>query len=255
MTNRAEIAARALLKAWSDNQPLDVFPDGTAPDSVEAAMAIQDAMVRMTGEVIGAWKVGPATTDYPATSAPISARRVLQAPASLSNTLRRKAVEAEVAFRLGRDLPASDGPYTAEDCRAAVASVMPAIEAVETRYACWPVADRHWALADNQSNEALILGPEIAFANDGLLFGMTGTLDLGGTVKPADRGFPGGDPFGLIAWLAGHLGERDPILAERGLKAGDVITTGSWNGVDFAGDSMTVVADFPGLGSVSIHYG
>ena len=254
MTKNAETAARALMDAHGSNTAVEGFPDGCAPDSVEAAYAIQDAAVTLSGESVGAWKVGPASDDFPETCAPILASRVIQTPATFPNALRIKAVECEVAFRLARDLPASEGPYTSEQARAAVASAMVAIEVVETRYAGWPVESRLWALADNQSNHALVVGPEIPLPDQATIEALTATLALGDTVKPADKGFPGGDPFALIAWLAGHVGTRAPALAERGLKAGDIITTGSWNGVDFAEAGMTVRADYPGLGSAEISY-
>jgi len=255
MTTQADTAARALMDAHATNTAVHTFPDGSAPESVAAAYAIQDAAVALSGEPIAAWKVGPASEDFPETCAPILASRVIKSPATFPNALRLKAVECEVAFRLARDLPPSDGPYTSEQARAAVAGAMVAIEVVETRYAGWPVESRVWALADNQSNHALVVGPEIPLPDQATIDALTATLALGETVKPADKGFPGGDPFALIAWLASHVGTRAPALAERGLKAGDIITTGSWNGVDFAADGMTVRADYPGLGSAEISYG
>ena len=248
------MAASALLAARSENRPLAGFPTGSAPDDIGAALAIQDAQIALAGEPIGAWKVGPGSADFPPTSAPITVSRILASPARLSMALRLKAVEVEIAFRLGADLPACDAPYTTDAVRAAIVTVMPVIEAVETRYDSWPVADRLWALADNQSNEALIIGPETRFAPGDPPRTDAGTLTIGGRVKAADRGFPGGDPFALIAWLAGHLGGRDAVLAERGLKAGDIVTTGSWNGVDFSADGLTVQAAFPGLGAVTLGY-
>lgn len=254
MSSNAEAAARALIEAHVNNAAA-TLPAGSAPDSVSAAYAIQDAAVTLLAEPIGAWKVGPAAPDFPETCAPILASRVITSPARFPNALRLKAVECEVAFRLAQDLPASGGPYTSAQARAAVASAMVAIEVVETRYAGWPVADRLWALADNQSNHALVVGQEIPLPDQASIDALTATLALGETLKPADKGFPGGDPFALIAWLATHVGTRAPVLATRGLKAGDIITTGSWNGVDFATDGMTVRADYQGLGSAEITYG
>jgi 2-keto-4-pentenoate hydratase len=255
MTSNAETAARTLIDARANNAAVDAFPAGTAPGNVSDAYAIQDATIALLGAPIGAWKVGPAAPDFPETCAPILASSVMTSPAKFPNALRLKAVECEVAFRLARDLPANGGPYTSAQARDAVASAMVAIEVVETRYAGWPVADRLWALADNQSNHALVVGAEIPLPDQTTIEALTATLALGDVVKPADKGFPGGDPFALIAWLASHAGSRAPAIAKRGLKAGDIITTGSWNGVDFASDGMTVRADYPGLGSANITYG
>ena len=254
MTDKAESAARALLEAASANKLMQAFPDATAPTNIVEAYAIQDAQLVLSGEPIAAWKVGPSASDFPETCAPIIASRLLASPATLSGDLPLKAVECEVAFRLAKDLPAAHAPYNADKARDSIGTAMVAIEAVETRYIDWPVEKKIWALADNQSNQALVVGPEIPLPDPTSLGELTATLDLGGKVKAADKGFPGGDPFTLIAWLANHLANRSPILAKRGLKAGDVVTTGSWNGVDFAETGMNVIANFEGLGSASLAY-
>ena len=255
ITERARIAAAALHEARAANRPLTQFPSGSRPASRRDAIAIQDAVVELSGEPVVAWKAGPAAAGFPETAAPITRSRLLQSPARMPNALRLKGVEVEIAFRLGRDLSAGPQGVTRAEVIASIATVMPAVEVVETRYNAWPVPDRLLALADSQSNEALVIGPESEFVDDIVMSGITGTLDLGGVIIPADRGFPGGDPIGLVAWLASHVRCRSPGIAGRGLKAGDVITTGSWNGVDFAGDNMTATAAFPELGTVTVVFG
>jgi 2-keto-4-pentenoate hydratase len=44
------------------------------------------------------------------------------------------------------------------------------------------------------------------------------------------------------------------VIAERGLKKGDLITTGSWNGVDFAKANEEIIAVFEGLGEAQLKY-
>jgi 2-keto-4-pentenoate hydratase len=251
---KAKIAAKALIEARNTNQPLLSFPENSAPKTVKDAFAIQDAILVSTGADIAAWKVGPGSDHFPPTCAPITRENVFFSPGKLSASRRLKAVECEVAFRLGMDFPANGGPYNAADAQAAVATVMVSIEAVETRYNGWPVEDPFWALADSQSNEALILGSEVELEKVLNLFDLKATLSIGGLKKDADKGFPGGDPFALIAWLAVHLGSRDPFIAQRGLKKGDVVTTGSWNGVDFSETGSLVTAVFDGLGEASLIY-
>ena len=255
MIDKAERAARALVEAASAKTVMQDLPHGTAPTDVTEAYAIQDAQLVLSGEPVAAWKVGPSAPDFPETCAPIVTSRLLASPATLSGDLRLKAVECEVAFRLTKDLPAGGAPYDTDQVRDAIGTAMVSIEAVETRYTNWPVEKKLWALADNQSNEALIVGPEVPLPDTTSLSQLAATLDLGGILKPAEKGFPGGDPFALVAWLASHLGSRSPTLAKRGLKAGDIVTTGSWNGVDFAETGMNVTANFEGLGSASVAYG
>ena len=247
-------AAEALIEARSTNEALIEFPNKSEPTSVEDAFAIQDAVLEKMDAKIGAWKVGPATSSFPATCAAIPSDNILRSPARLSNALRLKGVECEVAFRLSVDLPADSGPYTSDDVKASIATVMVAIEAVETRYSTWPVPEPLWALADSQNNEALIIGEEINFPNNVNIDNLCAKFAIDNNNIPASKGFPGGDPFTLIAWLAEHLSSRAPIISKRGLKKDDVITTGSWNGVDFACVNSIVSAEFENLGAARLTY-
>ena len=251
---KVKLAAKALMTARERDQPLVDFPDESAPKSIAEAFAIQDEILISRDTEIVAWKVGPSSKEFPPTCAAIARENLYASPAQLSKSLRLKAVECEVAFRLAVDLPADRGPYNATQAKAAISTAMVAIEAVETRYHQWPVKDPIWALADSQSNEALIVGGEIGLDKLEHFPDFHASLTIGEKVKAADRGFPGGDPFALIAWLAGHLSERYPLLSKRGLKKGDIITTGSWNGVDFANSQEKISAVFEGLGHAELEY-
>ncbi|MFV0280079.1 MAG: hypothetical protein ACK5JM_04870, partial [Rhodoblastus sp.] len=77
-------------------------------------------------------------------------------------------------------------------------------------------------------------------------------FSLDGEVKASGKGANvDGGPFGATAWLANALAKLG-----RGLKAGDLITTGSAIApCPFAGDGKTAVADFGALGKVEVRIG
>ena len=53
-----------------------------------------------------------------------------------------------------------------------------------------------------------------------------------------------------------HWGQaKTGSLKGRGLKAGDVVTTGSWNGVHFAKAGTKARVEFPGLGQADMQFG
>ena len=131
---------------------------------------------------------------------------------------------------------------------------MVAIEAVETRFDSWPVANPLWALADNQSNEALIIGDEIEFFDEQQLKGLEGRLVIDHQEVVADAGFPGEDPLSLITELANHMSNRSSDVQARGLRSDDIITTGSWTGVDFATQNSAIKAYFSKLGSATLEF-
>ncbi len=248
------LAAQALITARKEKRPLTKFPEKAEPMNVSEALAIQDAVFDVTGRSVGAWKVGPPTIGFPPTSAMIAEENIFYSPAQLSADLPLKAIECEIAFRLACDLPVTRIPYEDEDIKSSIAAVMVAIEAVETRYGVWPVTNPIWALADCQSNEALVIGTEVPFSEFERLGDLTMTLQLGGSFKTVKNGFPGANPFALISWLANHLVERSPYIVSRGLKKGDIITTGSWTGVDFAAANLSLRATCGPLGFAELKY-
>ena len=69
-----------------------------------------------------------------------------------------------------------------------------------------------------------------------------------------NAGFPGGDPLSLIAKLANHMSNRSSYIQARGLRSGDIITTGSWNGVNFATQNSLIKAYFNELGSAILEF-
>ena len=119
LADRAEEAAR-LLCAARGGEPLAELPAECRPQSDADAYQIQDAVARRLGETIGGWKVGVASPTTAAFCAPIFARMIRPSPAAYAaSELRLIGIEGEIAFRLGRDLPARAAPYEARrgDCR------------------------------------------------------------------------------------------------------------------------------------------
>ena len=105
-------------------------------------------------------KTGAPGPDAEAAYAPIF--NVIAGPGIFpAATQRLFGIEAEVAFRLARDLPKRDKSYARDEIVAAIASMHPVIELVDTRFADFAKIDALSKLADNQSNAALIYGPAV----------------------------------------------------------------------------------------------
>ena len=89
-----------------------MVPPSCRPQSDADAYQIQDAVTSELGEAIGGWKVGAASATAAAYCAPIYATMIRQSPASYNAAeLRLIGIEAEIAFRLARDLPARAAAY------------------------------------------------------------------------------------------------------------------------------------------------
>lgn len=246
MASQLEAEAAALLvAARRDGQPLADLPPGLQPTTVAQAYAIQDEVLRTHGE-IGGWKVAPA--DAEPRCAPIPARHIRSSPASFTaQELPRPEAEIEIALTLGRDLPPRATPYTVDDVRAAIATVHPAIEILNSRFTDRKAVSALTAAADSQSNAAVVLG-EGRPDGTGLEFAEVAMrLRLNG----AEAAYtPGGAATAVVlsalAWLANHAAARCG-----GLKAGQVIITGARLGPT-AVAGMSVDAEAEGLGTVSL---
>jgi len=255
MSDKIARTAARIHAAFESGEPISAIPDGDAPATQQEAFAIQDATFDLLGRTPGAWKVGGSPGTDP-TAAPIAASRLYPTGQALPSEVHRNfGVEAEIAFRLGRDLPARGTPYTEEDLRAAASTLIVAMEIVESRFQDWPKIDPLWALMDFQANDSLVLGTEMPVPAALDFARQPVRVLFDGAVTFEDTGsFKGGDPFTLMAWLANHALERTGSMAGRGLREGDVITTGSWNGVSFAGPGVAAKIEFPGLGEAEMRF-
>jgi 2-keto-4-pentenoate hydratase len=155
-------------------------------------------------------------------------------------------VEAEIAFVMKRDLA---GPgVTPTAALLAVEGALPALELPELRWDGTPTGGD--LVADGVAGNALVLGqpltPVLGFdlALEGVVYEMNGQIMATNTAAEVL-----GNPLNSLAWLANNLGERG-----LGLRAGDLVMSGSISALlrPKAGDVVT--ARFTRLGSVSARF-
>ena len=243
-------AARLLLDVRQSGQRLGVLPDDLRPQTAAEAYAIQEIVLREIG-VAGGWKVGAKSPSAEPTCAPMPAALILRSPQHfLPGAFALNGVEAELAFTLARDLPPRNAPYTEAEIPAAVATVHPAIEVVDSRFLDVAAVDPLSLLADFQSNGALVLGIGVALPDSFVPDAQIVRLDVDGMCLVEDRGSnPAGNLFRLLAWLANHAATR-----YGGLRCGAVVTTGSWTGMRFFPADTRIAVDFPGIGSAALGF-
>ena len=225
--------------------------------TIAQAYDVQDK-VRQTlvagGERVVGWKVGftsRATQQAFATTEPAAAFLLgsgvyasgAEVPAGGFIGL---AVEAEVALVMGRALA---GPgVTPPQALLAVEGAVPALELIDFRYAGKPTAID--AIADGVFAKAIVLGApltdvtHIDLALEGLVYELTGAVVATNTAAEVM-----GSPINSLAWLANHLGSRG-----LGLRAGDVVMTGSVSVLLRPKAGESVRARFTRLGSVSARF-
>jgi 2-keto-4-pentenoate hydratase len=236
-----------LLEARRGGTVIPVSPEA-APHSEAAAYAVQRAVARSLGP-IGGWKVGAAGPEATPSAAPLPAAGILSAPAALPAAYSDRLVEAEIAFRLGADLPPRAAPYTRAEVLAAIASCHPVVEVVQWRIQDWRPAPANLKLADHSGHGALVVGearPDwdaIDFATLAVSQAIEGQPPKHGTGNPA------GDMIRLIAWLA----DEGAVWAG-GLKAWQIVTCGSWTGITEAAADAAVTVTFAGFSPVVLRF-
>ncbi len=250
IAQQVEAAADLLLQARRDRRQLTALPDQWRPRTRDRAYAIQDAVAEQSGGVAG-WKTGAPEPDAEPIAAPLFADIVHRSPATIpASALHMIGIEAEVAFKLGQDLPPRDADYGREEVSDAVASLHPAIEVVDSRIRDWQAAGELWRLADNQTNGAFVYGAGLSDWREIDFAALPVRLEIDGAVAvTAVGGNPAGDPLRLVTWLANHCTRRG-----RPLRAGEIVTTGSCTGLLFVQPGAVVAATFAGLGDVRVDF-
>lgn len=239
-------AAAALLEARRSRQWLTALPEGARPATQEEAVAIQALVAEALGPV-GGWKVGAATPEATPSCAPLYASnlRFNSAPFA-ADEFNITGIEAEIGFRMGADLPPRDEPYSREEVMAAVASLHPTIEIVDTRFTALNSTEPLSHVADQVNHGALVVGPgleswrHIDPPNEPVRLTFNGKVaveHVGGNTA--------GEPIRLLQWLANEGARRFG-----GLKAGMVITTGSCTGLLLVPPGTRVRAVFRNAGTV-----
>jgi 2-keto-4-pentenoate hydratase len=250
LENIAE-ATRRLVDAFRKRE-LAATDDLPLRTEKEAYRVQQEVFAELwPGARPAAWKAGGPSDTIEPTAAPIPPESVLKSPASVSGArMQMIGVEAEVAFRLAKDLPPRSRPYSERSIAAAVGEVVAAIELCDTRLADWKKSSGLWKLADFQNNGALVVGSgtrdwqKIDFLQQEVEF------RIGSRVSSAKGAHSFGNPFRLLPWLLKHCAKRG-----LGLHAGDVVTTGAWTGLELAKAGDEVVARFPGIGEARLRIG
>lgn len=162
----------------------------------------------------------------------------------IAGTLIQPRAEAEIGFRLKKDL---NGPgVTEQDVLDATDFIMPCFEIVDSRITDWKIKIQD-TIADNASCGVFVLGTGRADPKDFDLPNMKITVYKNGEFLSEGLGSAvQGNPLTAVAWLANTLGKY-----EIPFKAGEVILSGSLVPLENvkAGDRMTLELEDVGTAS------
>ena len=254
----AKEAAEILWQARLERRRLAALPAHCRPMSLAEGYAVQDAMTALSRQTVFGWKIAATSAAgqrHIGVSEPLAGRLfadfVLKDGAMLdAGPMLMRAAEAEFAFRLGRDLPSRADLYSVDEVMKAVTDLHLAIEVPDARFEHFAEAGPPQIVADDAFAAWFVLGPEVADWRGIDLSRQPVRMMRNGVVAGAGHGADAlGNPRIALTWLANERSKRGG-----GLKAGDVVTTGTCVTpvAVAAGDRLT--AEFPGLGKLSVGF-
>jgi 2-keto-4-pentenoate hydratase len=258
MLDKDQIAAasRLLHRHWRAGTKLAALDPALRPRNRREAYAIQAEIERTSAEKLFGWKIA-ATSEagqkHINVAGPMAGRILAETVIADGGTAsmagnEMAVAEPEFAFRMGRDLPPRVSPYSAADVLDAVATLHPAIELPDSRYADFVGAGEAQIIADNACAHLFVFGaPTDADWRAVDLVEERPVTTLRGKQYVGHGKNVLGDPRMALAWLANELRQLGVTL-----RAGEVVTTGTCHPPlpIQAGDRVT--CDFGMLGKVSV---
>ena len=233
---------------------IEALPAACRPHTMADGYAAQRALAAASGGAVVGWKIAATSTSgqrHINVDGPIAGRllasRVHASPGRVEFGANRMAVaEAEFAFVMGADLPAREDPWSVEEVLAAVATLHPAIEIPDSRFADFTRAGSAQLAADNACAHEFVLGPATAADWRAIdLATLPVTLTVDGRVATTGTGADAlGDPRVALAWIANNHAAQGAAL-----RAGDIVTTGVCGKPSAITAGSRVVADLGPVGA------
>jgi 2-keto-4-pentenoate hydratase len=223
------------------------FHPFSAAERPQDPYIVQAEVARLAGTGVAGWKTGFGPDRTPI-AGPIFASDMRESGGVYKLMPGEKVlVEVELAVRLARDLPAGRA-YSIADVLSASADMLVGIELIGTRFADPEAAPFEARLADNLNNGAYVAGEGRGDFSGLARESLPLRLWIDGALAADHPGVhPDGDPLtGVAAWASAQVDRLG------GLKAGQVITTGSLNAPAPISGPARIEAELAGLGRVRL---
>ena len=252
MTSRLTPLVDALASAHRSGRAAPAASLDAHVVTTAEAYEAQAGLARALGERVAGWKTGFGP-DAMSVAAPLFAGVMHASGARIPLPPDRPAIlEIEIAFRLARDLPPRPAhPYTAAEVAGAVEVALAGAEVIAARGGM-PSSGTPYPrfVADLQGNAGYVCGGETRGFRALDLKVARVTLDIDGArVHDGAGAHPQGDPWApLVAWANAQCDRLG------GLRAGQVVTTGSLTPPRPIERPCQVRASIAGVGEVALGF-
>lgn len=255
-----ETAARHLWTHWQEETRTGSLPDACRPATRAEAYNIGEAIAGLAGQKVIGWKIAATSVagqKHINVDGPLAGRllqnRVLAAGATipLGDNIMRVA-EAEFAFSFGEDLPPELAPYDRSEVMAAVTGLHLSLEIPDSRYRDFTVVGADQLIADTACAGWLVTAPS-AYAEWRSLDLVRHRVDahVNGSLAASGSGEAVlGDPVIALTWLVNEMAKY-----AGGIRAGDLVTTGTCLKPVTIAPRDEVRLDYGVLGSLSARIG
>lgn len=239
-------ATSLLIAARRARAPLERLPGDCRPATLDEALSIQAATVAQMGERTAGWKVGGVIDGRQSYGVLLASRIEKSGGQVESRDVPLLGMEAEIGFRFLRDAPPRAEAYSYAEVAERVVA-FPAIEIVASRYRDYqgtPLIER---VADCMSNGAYVVGDDQPDWRSFDLANIAVTLAFGDQViVQRNGGHTAGDPLKPAVDLVNEL------RASTGIRAGQMMTTGTYTGLHFATPGRRIRVTFERFGAAEV---
>ena len=233
--------------------------DLTLPGNAANAYAVQSAQITASELPVGGWKIG-ATNEKAQSIAgleapfigPVLFKDIYQTGTDVPVfDAQDPGLESEFAVELGADLVSGDQPHSATEIQAAVRALRPSFEIVARRFTGSPKGAGPLLIADGGVNGGIVIGPRytdimnLELQSHGVNLTVSGQQPIAGS----GAGSMWSHPIDAVAWLL-----TQPVVTPRGLRAGDIILTGTCTGLVPIRAGVEARCDFGSVGVVAARF-
>ena len=252
-------AANILRQHFRSSTRVSHLPLDCRPANRAEGYAIQRRLADLSGQPIVGWKIAATSTlgqAHIGVDGPLAgillADRVVNTGSAVSLTGNHMRVaEAEFAFRVHRALPPRNEPYGQDEVLDAVSAMHPTVEIPDSRYEDFWAVGAPQLIADNACAWWLVVGaaaPDGWRALDLAAHVVQTTLNGRAAATGAGRNVLG-SPLNALTWIANELRTFGD-----GLRAGELVTTGTCIAPVAIAPGDRFQAEFGELGSINVSF-
>jgi len=255
----ADYAAVDILNGRSNNWAIDRMDPGHAPRTGEEGYVVQDIVIQRFQRGIAGWKIGCTSklaqqmigTTEPFCG-PVFDDAFFDKPPWLPrDRFIRPGIEGEIAFTLKRDLPPRGARYSRAEVESAIDGVLAAIEIIDTCFKDFANAGVPCLIADLAANGGLVAFEGVEYEPGMDLKSVELTMSVNNAEAARGVGADAlGDPVDALVWLANAASRRGI-----GLKAGEIVSTGTCTGLVWLEPGQQVELNVSGIGSALLLFG